>query len=318
MLLTADRVLETSTTTGTGTLNLDGAVSGYRTFAVGIGHGNTCFYAIHHQSANEWEVGIGTVTSGTPDTLARTTIIASSNSGDAVNFSAGDKRVFATLPARLLEYGVRTITGSYQVADSDSLVLVNNSAAITVDLPTAVGRDGKRLRIIKISLNSLGVTIDGNGSQTINGLATWPIYHAGDVVCLESDGANWRVIGDNVPEQKRATTTDATQTTLWSRTLEQNTSYLFRFEIAVSRTGGTAGSAGDQDHWISAVQARRIGSGTAEMTSSSDLFSTGSLLAGIEFDASTNDLRLRITGEADVNYTWYVKVTQVLATRFSD
>jgi len=98
-LVINDRVKETSTTTGTGTLNLAGAETGYESFVSGVGTGNTTYYAIELNAANEWEVGIGTVTSGSPDTLSRDTIISSSNSDAAVTFSAGTKNVFCTLPA---------------------------------------------------------------------------------------------------------------------------------------------------------------------------------------------------------------------------
>ena len=98
-LVLNDRVKETTTSTGTGTINLAGAETGFETFVAGVGNSNTCYYCIAHQSANEFEVGLGTVTDATPDTLARTTIISSSNSDSAVNFSAGTKDVFCTLPA---------------------------------------------------------------------------------------------------------------------------------------------------------------------------------------------------------------------------
>ena len=94
-----DRVKETTTTTGTGTINLAGAETGFETFVAGVGNSNTCYYCISHQTANEFEVGLGTVTDASPDTLARTTIISSSNSDSAVDFSAGTKDVFCTLPA---------------------------------------------------------------------------------------------------------------------------------------------------------------------------------------------------------------------------
>ena len=94
-LVLADRCQETTTTTGTGTLTLAGAVAGYQSFAA-IGNGNTTYYTI--TDGTNWEVGIGTYTlSGT--TLARTTVLASSNSGSAVSFGAGTKTVFGTLPA---------------------------------------------------------------------------------------------------------------------------------------------------------------------------------------------------------------------------
>ena len=103
-LVLDDRVKETSTTTGTGTLNLSGAVSGFQTFVSGVGDGNTTYYAIVNRDEAEWETGIGTVTDATTDTLARTTVIASSNSDSAVDFSAGTKDVFTTLPASKIGY----------------------------------------------------------------------------------------------------------------------------------------------------------------------------------------------------------------------
>lgn len=75
----ADRVQETSTTSGTGTLSLLGPINGYQSFVSGLGSGNTTFYAIYDNVAQLWEVGIGTITSGTPDTLTRTTVLANSS-----------------------------------------------------------------------------------------------------------------------------------------------------------------------------------------------------------------------------------------------
>ena len=98
-LVLNDRVKETTTTTGTGTINLAGAETGFESFVSAIGNSNTTYYAIAHQSANEFEIGIGTVTDASPDTLSRTTIISSTNSDAAVDFSAGTKDVFCTLPA---------------------------------------------------------------------------------------------------------------------------------------------------------------------------------------------------------------------------
>ena len=91
----ASRVKETTTTTGTGTINLAGAESGYQTFVAGIGDGNVTYYCI--ESGVAWEVGLGTVTDATPDTLSRTTIVASSNSGSAITLS-GTSTVFCTQP----------------------------------------------------------------------------------------------------------------------------------------------------------------------------------------------------------------------------
>ena len=96
-LVLKDRVQETTTTTGTGTLTLGGAVTGYQSFSA-IGNANTTYYAIYASGGSEWEVGIGTYTaSGT--TLSRDTVLSSSNSGLLVTFSAGTKNVWCDYPA---------------------------------------------------------------------------------------------------------------------------------------------------------------------------------------------------------------------------
>ena len=103
-LVLADRVRETTTTAGTGTVTLDGAVTGFQTFSA-IGDGNTTYYTIAGQGTSEWEVGIGTYTaSGT--TLSRTTVLSSSNAGSLVVFSSGTKDVFVTYPSgKSINYG---------------------------------------------------------------------------------------------------------------------------------------------------------------------------------------------------------------------
>jgi hypothetical protein len=118
-LVLKDRVKETSTTTGTGTFTLAGASIGFQSFSA-VGDGNTTYYAIALQGGSEWEVGIGTYTSsGT--TLARTTVLASSNSGSAVNFSAGTKDVFVTMPAD------KSVTGSNGYIENDSTISTSST-----------------------------------------------------------------------------------------------------------------------------------------------------------------------------------------------
>ena len=97
-LVLNDRVKETTTTTGTGTLTLAGAVTGFETFGAGVGNSNTTYYAVTLPGTSEFEVGLGTL-NGDSSTLARTTVISSSNSDNAVNFSAGTKTIFCTIPA---------------------------------------------------------------------------------------------------------------------------------------------------------------------------------------------------------------------------
>jgi hypothetical protein len=102
-LVLADRVQETSTTSGTGSITLLGAVTGFQSFLSGIGNGNTTYYTIYEQGTSNWEVGIGSLSGGT--TLSRDTIISSSNSGAVVTFGAGLKNVFVDMPSEMIALG---------------------------------------------------------------------------------------------------------------------------------------------------------------------------------------------------------------------
>ena len=102
-LVINNRVRETTSTTGTGAVTLGGAVGGFQTFAAGIGNDNTTYYAISINTESEWEVGLGTLNSDS-STLTRTTVLESSNGDAAVDFSAGSKEVFCTLPAEKAVY----------------------------------------------------------------------------------------------------------------------------------------------------------------------------------------------------------------------
>jgi len=98
-LVLNDRVKETTTTTGTGPVALGGTSAGFDTFATGIGNSNTTYYTIAHQTADEWEVGLGTL-DGTSANLTRTTVFTNSNGNTSqVTFSAGTKDVFVTYPS---------------------------------------------------------------------------------------------------------------------------------------------------------------------------------------------------------------------------
>lgn len=120
-----DRVKETSTTTGTGNFTLAGAVTGFRTFGSVLSVNDTCGYCIALQGGSEWEVGIGTYSA--TNTLTRTTVLASSNSGSAVNFSSGTKDVFITIPAREMERPTFSVhrNGTDQTISTGSWVKVD-------------------------------------------------------------------------------------------------------------------------------------------------------------------------------------------------
>ena len=102
-LVVADRVKESTTSTGTGTITLAGAATGYQSFAA-VGNGNQTYYTITDEAGGHWEVGVGTYTSsGT--TLSRDIVLSSSNSGSLVSFGAGVKDVFVTYPAGRSAFG---------------------------------------------------------------------------------------------------------------------------------------------------------------------------------------------------------------------
>jgi hypothetical protein len=120
-LVLADRVRQTTTTTGQGTITLNGTVTGFQSFSA-IGNGNTTYYAIVGQNSSEWEVGIGTYTSsGT--TLSRDTVLSSSAGGTTkTTFSAGTKDVFVTYPAARSVYS----NGTNIVPDSTATLLATS------------------------------------------------------------------------------------------------------------------------------------------------------------------------------------------------
>ena len=177
-----DRVKETTTSTGTGTINLGGAETGFETFVAGIGNSNTTYYCIQAQGGAAFEIGVGTVTDAAPDTLSRTAIISSSNSDSVVDFSAGTKDVFCTLPASkaVIEdsstnadiAGNLTVGGTVDgvdIAARDSVLTSTtttaNSASSTANaaLPKAGGTMSGNL-----VMSSANITM--SGTETVDGV----------------------------------------------------------------------------------------------------------------------------------------------------
>ena len=165
-LVINDRVKETTTTTGTGAVALGGAVTGFETFAAGVGNSNTTYYAIVHQTAAEFEVGLGTLDGDSSD-LTRTTVISSSNSDSAVDFAAGTKDVFCTIPASKLIFEDAnndatvgrnlTVTGDLTVSGDDITMATNTSGAALIG-------DGTNFNPVAISGD---ISIAANGTAAI-------------------------------------------------------------------------------------------------------------------------------------------------------
>jgi hypothetical protein len=154
-LIVKDRVLESSTSTGTGSFTLTGAQTGYQSFSA-IGNGNTTYYTIQGKNPDgtltgEWEVGEGTWSTG--NTLARDTVFSNSLGTTAkIAFSAGDKDVFVTYPSDKALLG----TTSAVASTGTGSVVLSASPTITGTLSAA-------------DLTTTGNTILGNAStDTLN------------------------------------------------------------------------------------------------------------------------------------------------------
>ena len=201
-LTVSDRIKETTTTTGTGTYTLGGAVTGFETFTANLSNSDTTYYAC--TDGTDFEVGLGTFTSsGT--TLARTTILASSNSNNAVSWSSGTRTIFCTLPAAKAVFldasGNANLAGDIIVAgevDGASLDISGNADidgtleadAITVNgtaLNTVIA--GVTVTNATNAVNSTHVNVADNENANEENLITFiEDASATGNVGLESDG----------------------------------------------------------------------------------------------------------------------------------
>lgn len=196
-LVVKDRVKETTNTTGTGTVTLSGASTGFQSFSV-VGDGNTTYYAIVDSANAEWEVGVGTYTaSGT--TLSRDTILESSNAGSAVNLQAGTKEVFVTYPA---EKSVNTddIGSTVQAYDADTAKYDDTTANFTGTLQNG----GSNVVVdsdIGSTVEAYSATNADYGDATANFTGT--LQNGGSNVLVDSD------IGVNVQAYDATIVVDA-------------------------------------------------------------------------------------------------------------
>lgn len=152
-LVIADRVKETTTSTGTGSVALAGAFAGFQTFSATVGDTNTTYYAIVVVGGSDWEVGTGTYSS-TGNSLSRDSVFASSNSGSLVDFSAGNKDVFCVAPAERA------------VVVNGSTVQIPNSATV----PIASGGTGAATAAA--ALSNLGLTATATELNYVDGVTS--------------------------------------------------------------------------------------------------------------------------------------------------
>jgi len=172
-LVINDRVRETTQVVGTGSATLLGAVTGYQSFST-IGNGNTTYYTIADQGGPNWEVGIGTWATG--GTLARTTVLSSSNSGSLVNFTAGTKDVFVTQPSEKAVY----LNGSNNVTLPAGLTATSlTDSGLTSGRVTYATTGG-------LLTDSANLTFDGSTLTTLNSAYTGTLTGGTGIVNLGS------------------------------------------------------------------------------------------------------------------------------------
>jgi len=234
-LVIADRVKETSETTGATNITLAGAATGYQTFNATIGVGNTCYYVIENPGTTEWEIGLGTLSA--PTTFTRTTVLKSSNSNTVVTFSTGTKNVFVTLPAnQIVNYATLT----------DVQTLTNKTLSTNVDYNgnlisgqyggTGVANTGKTITIggnlttsgaftttltstanTSVTLPTTGTLATLAGSETFtNKTLSTNVDYNGNIVLGQYGGTGIANTGKTITIGGNLTTSGAFTTTLTS------------------------------------------------------------------------------------------------------
>jgi len=188
-LVINNRVRETTSTEGTGAVTLGGAVGGFQTFAAGIGNSNTTYYAISLNSEGEWEVGRGTL-NGDSSTLTRTEPLESSNSDSAVDFSAGSKEVFCTLPSEkavYLDASDDQVGGFTSLAADGSPQLGANLDVVTYDIVSTSDRD---IDIIPNGTGDVNLGADTVQVGDNDANATITTQGTGDLILNTNNGTN--------------------------------------------------------------------------------------------------------------------------------
>ena len=300
-LVINDRVKETTTTTGTGAVSLAGAVTGFEAFSAGVGNSNTTYYAIVHQTEDEFEVGLGTLDGDSSD-LTRTTVISSSNSDSAVDFAAGTKDVFCTIPASKLVFedasndvtvGNDFILGSDSAvlkfgADSDTTLTHTDGTGLTLNSTNKLlfrdtglyinsSTDGQLDIVADTEIQIAATTIDINGAVALNGAITGA---TNITLTGELDAATLDISGNADIDG----TLEADAITINGVTLAETISDTVGAMVTSNTESGITVAYDDADNTLDFT----VGTLNQDTTGSAATLTTARNIGGTSFDGSAN------------------------------
>jgi len=214
--IVADRIKETTTTTGTGNVTLAGAVAAFRAFSSALANNDTTYYAIVGQTGSEWEIGLGTYVSATP-ALARTTVLKSSNADALVNFSAGTKDVFiAQAAGRMLNLVAESANPATPAADSLTLYSFLVGGRV---LPKIIGPSGIDTCLqTAIFQNRILTYVPSTGTTgTGSGTGLGPIWNSGGTVSHPTPATTAPAISNQMRRTRYANVVTTTNQSLGIR-----------------------------------------------------------------------------------------------------
>lgn len=236
-LVLRDRVKETTTTTGTGTYNLAGTATGFRTFAAAVGNTNSTYYVV--EDGTDWEVGIGTVTTGSPDTLSRDTILASSNSNAAVNWGAGTRNVFASLAAAAVLLAANNL--SELTSQSTARTNLGLGTAAVLNVGTSANNIVQLNGSSQIPAVSGALLTNLNASNLASGTVPMARISQGPGSTLDADllDSQQGTYYKDIPAGTKMLFYQASAPTGWTQDVSQNDKVI---RVVSGTGGGTGGS----------------------------------------------------------------------------